>query len=150
MVLLTTAMALTVPSLRGFAAASRSKDAVVQFLSLTGWARANAASESRVYRLNINPADNSYWLTVQDGPEFLALGTDFGRVFSLPAGTRIDLRQTAPASGGAGTTIDFHPDGRADVTAVRLTDAGGAVTVIACLSPAEPFRVLSAEEAPRP
>jgi hypothetical protein len=88
------------------------------------------------------------------------VGTDFGRVFSLPPGARIAVERSAAtldapnATGGAGgaapaDAIDFYPDGRCDMATIRLTDlnSSGETLVIACLSPAEPFRVVTAAEA---
>lgn len=146
MLLLTTILAMAAPSLRGFAASSRSRDAATQFVALTQYARARAAADARVYRLNVDAADNAYYLTVQDGLEFVRLGNDFGRVFSLPANTRLDL-----TTDRGGTTIDFHPDGRGAAAVIRLVDLDRMdVTTIASMSPAEPFRVLPTGEGVSP
>ena len=147
MLLLTVVLGMAVPSLRGFTAGSRARDAASQLVSMAQWAKARAAADSRVYRLNSDGV--SYWFTMQDGDEFIPTGTDFGRVFALPPDTRIELDSTNfnPAGGGA---IDFHPDGRTDTVRMRLiNDKTGVVTTIAAPSPAEPFRVLSAEEVAR-
>jgi Tfp pilus assembly protein FimT len=150
MVLLTVVLAMAVPSLRGFAAGSRSRDAASQLVSMAQWAKARAAADSRVYRLNSD--GGTYWFTMQDGDDFIPTGTDFGRVFALPPEMRVELASTDfnAASGGGGGAIDFHPDGRTDTVRLRLiNDKTGAVTTIAAPSPAEPFRILSPEEADR-
>ena len=142
MLLLTVILGMAVPSLRGFAAGSRARDAASQLVSLAQWAKARAAADSRVYRLNLD--ENTYWFTMQEGDEFIPTGTDFGREFTLPPNLRLELVSTTP------TALDFHPDGRTETVQVRLTDdKTGKVTVIASPSPAEPFRVLSAEEVAR-
>lgn len=146
MLLLTAIFGMAVPSLRGFAGASRARDAQAQLIAIAQYARARAAAESRVYRLNTD--GETYWLTVQEGEDFIPTGTDMGRTFSLPPDTRVELDSTDPdvVTGG----IDFHPDGRTDTVRLRLIDErAGRVTTIASLSPAEPFRVLSPEEALR-
>ena len=146
MLLLTVVLGMAVPSLRGFAAASRARDAQAQLVALAQYAKARAAAESRVYRLNAD--GDTYWLTVQDGDEFVPTGTDMGRTFTLPPDTRVELDSTDPDAVTGG--IDFHPDGRSGTVRLQLIDQRtGVVTTIACLSPAEPFRVLSAEEAMR-
>jgi Tfp pilus assembly protein FimT len=146
MVMLTIILGMAVPSLRGFASASRARDAQSQLVALAQYAKARAAAESRVYRLNTD--GESYWLTVQEGEDFIPTGTDMGRTFSLPPDTRVELDSTNADAVTNG--IDFHPDGRSDTVRLRLTDERtGTVTTIACLSPAEPFRVLSQEEASR-
>ena len=147
MVLLATVLAMAVPSLRGFAAGSRARDATSQLVALAQYAKHRAAAESRVYRLNGD--GDSYWLTMQDGDEFIPTGTDMGRVFTLPPGLRVELA-AAGLTAAADAGIEFHPDGRTDTARLRLLDdRTGAVTTIASPSPAEPFRVLSAAEADR-
>jgi prepilin-type N-terminal cleavage/methylation domain-containing protein len=146
MLLLTLILGMAVPSLRGFANASRARDAQSQLVALAQYAKARAAAESRAYRLNTD--GESYWLTAQEGEDFVETGTDMGRTFSLPPDTRVELDSTDPDAVAGG--IDFHPDGRSDTVRLRLIDERtGAVTTIACPSPAEPFRVLSQEEAMR-
>src|SRR5687768_10588991 len=144
MLLLTVILGMAVPSLRGFATASKARDARAQLIALARYARARSAAESRVYRLNTD--GESYWLSVLEGEEFVPTGTDMGRTFALPPDTRIELDSTAPDAVTGG--IDFHPDGRTDTVRLRLIDQkAGVVTTIACPSPAEPFRVLTEEEA---
>lgn len=147
MLLLTVILGMAVPSLRGFAGASRARDAQAQLVAIAQYARARAAAESRVYRLNTD--GESYWLTVQEGEDFTSTGTDMGRSFSLPPDTRVELDSTDSDAAPGG--IDFHPDGRTDTGRLRLIDErAGRTTTIASLSPAEPFRVLSHEEATPP
>jgi hypothetical protein len=50
-------------------------------------------------------------------------------------------------SGFDGTGVSFYPDGRTDMALIRLTGEVGRVTLLGCPSPAESFRVMSAEEA---
>jgi prepilin-type N-terminal cleavage/methylation domain-containing protein len=150
MLLIAVMLAMAVPSLRGFLSNSRSRDAVSQIVSLAQWARARAAADSNVYRLNVNAT--SYWLTMQDGEKFIPIGTDFGRTFGLPEGIRIeviplDTNISSDAIDASGIT--FYPNGRSGTGMFRLTDAAGATTLIACPAPAESFRVVSPEEVAR-
>ena len=62
--------------------------------SLAQYAKARAAAESRVYRLNAD--GDTYWLTVQDGGEFVPTGTDMGRTVTLPPDPRVELESSAP------------------------------------------------------
>lgn len=144
LVLLAVILGMAVPSLRGFTAASQRRDAASQLVSLAQYAKARAAAEARVYRLNTD--GETYWLTVQDGEEFVPTGTDMGRVFGLPPDTRVEIESSDPEAAAGG--INFHPDGRSDTAKLQLIDdRTGGVTTIACPAPAEPFRVISAEEA---
>jgi len=149
MVLLTTVLAIVTPSVRGFLTGSRSRDAATQFLTLTQFARARAAADSRVYRLSVDGTARAYRMTAQDGIGFSPVGTDFGRDFSLPHGMQVRVERASGSgfeSAAAPDSIDFYPDGRSDVAVVRLVDSRGTLTVIACPSPAEPFRVMTEEE----
>src|SRR4051812_14899563 len=68
---------IMVPALRGFLVSSRARDASTQILSLTQYARARAAADSTIYRLNFDLVNGAYWLTVQDQGTFTDLGNSF-------------------------------------------------------------------------
>jgi hypothetical protein len=86
-----------------------------------------------------------------------------GRVFAAPEGVTIAWDGPLPSSsagGGKGSSgrgrypyVDFLPTGRTSAAvSLLLTDhnggaTDGTVTEVACLSPAEPFRVLTNENA---
>src|SRR5688572_10040470 len=86
LVLLATMLAIAMPALSGFWTRSRSRDTATQLLALTQYARSRAAAEVRLFRLNFDLNDNSYWVTARDPATnaFAELGTDMGRRFSLP------------------------------------------------------------------
>jgi prepilin-type N-terminal cleavage/methylation domain-containing protein len=151
MVLLTATLAVAMPSLRGFVAGSKERDAIAQVVSLAQYAKARSAADAKAYRLNLDAG--TYYLTVEESGSFARMQDDYGRTFDLPAGMRIesvptpragtDPRVRPPTANG----ITFYPEGRADAALFRLTDAAGRVTLLGCPSPSESFRVLSAEEA---
>ncbi len=145
MMLLAVMLAVAAPSLRGFTAGSRSRDAVTQVVALAQFAKSRAATDSKVYRLNVD--GTSYWLTMQEGESFIPTGTDFGQTFSLPAGMRVELVPAIANRTFDPTGISFYPDGRSDTAVFRLTDADEKITLLACPSPAESFRVVSSAEA---
>jgi prepilin-type N-terminal cleavage/methylation domain-containing protein len=163
MMLLTATLALAVPSLRGFVAGSKERDALAQVVALAQYAKARSAADAKVYRLNLD--GTSYWLTVQEADGFVRISDDYGRTFLLPPGMRLESVPTnVPAAtdgsqGGAAVAsvatvrpatadgISFYPEGRTDAGMFRMTDASGRVTLLGCPSPAESFRVVSAEEA---
>ncbi len=144
LLIVTIALASVAPSLRGWSRGSKLREAGDQFLAVTRYARTQAASESKVYRLNIDPQSGSYVLTVQAGPQFVPLGNEFGRVFSLPSGYTIaaldEQSQPLPA-------IDFFPNGRTYAAQVRIAADANDFVDIQCPSPAEGFRLASAEVA---
>ena len=160
MVLLAIMLAIAVPSLRGFLAGSRARDAVSQIVSLAQYARARAAADATVYRLNVDGA--GYWLTAQEGEAFVPIGTEFGKRFELPEGTTVKLLPTGTAAGAtplapAGgadepfdpTGIFFYADGRTGPGLIQVAEPDGTVTLIASISPTDSFRVITPEEAAR-
>ena len=149
LIVLSTVAAIAVPSLKGFRGWSRERDAAAQLVAVTQYAKSRAASDAKVYRLEIAPA--SYRLTVQEGLTFVPTRDEFGgAAVELPAGCKLELMPLAststPVQPGA---IAFYPQGHADTALLRLTNSRGRVTLIACPSPAETVRVVSAEEAAR-
>jgi prepilin-type N-terminal cleavage/methylation domain-containing protein len=142
LVIIATVMALAAPSLRGFWRGADARDAATQLLSVIQWGRIKAVSDSTIYRLNIDARDGRYWLTMQDGGEFVDVGSDFGQTFTLPAQMRIELRDATTTD-----SIEFHPNGRSEVATIHLLGPDdGEERRIACPSPAEPFRLLSPGE----
>ena len=91
MAVLCIVVGLAAPSLTGFGRGRRATDAAAQIVSLARWARSQAITQGVVYRLNLNPAEGSYWLTVQqpDGT-FGELLEEIGGVFTLPEDIRLD------------------------------------------------------------
>ena len=143
MAILCIAMGMAAPSLRGFGRGRGAGDAAAQLVALGGWARTQAISHGLVYRLNLDPAARTYWLTVQvEGDSaFELLGEEFGRTFAAPEGVAIDW--DAPERPD-GRYVEFHPSGRTEPAAIQLTDAEGVVTEVACLSATETFRAVPA------
>jgi prepilin-type N-terminal cleavage/methylation domain-containing protein len=146
MVVIATLIAIAMPAVRGFWSGTRSRDATTELLATMQYARAKSAAEARIYRLTLDVDNAAYQLSVQDGVDFVDTGTEFGQVIALPEGMRMEVVRLGLTPDGVGQ-IDFHPDGRCDTAAVRLTEPDGTVTTIASLSPAEPFRILKPEEA---
>ena len=147
LVMVSVLMGIAAPSLRGFLAGSRSRDAASELLALTQFARARAIADCTVYRLVIDSQSGAYGLQMQEGEQFVATGTDFGQTFKLPDGMRLEFTRADHLS--VGNWIDFHPTGRTDPATIRLTNTLNELTIIQCLSPAEPFRILTSEEASR-
>jgi type II secretion system protein H len=162
MLLIALSLAVAAPSLRGFVSGSKSRDAATHLLSMLQWARGRSAADARVYRLTVNSQERTYQVTVQEGEQFVETGNEFGQVFELPEGLAIQFTRGATAmpvqgqiqrpqmrtaASGVGDFIDFHPDGRNDPASIRLSDDQGSVYIIESPSAAEPYRILSREEA---
>jgi Tfp pilus assembly protein PilE len=148
MLLLSVMIAIAVPSIRGFAAGSRSRDAVTELVATAQWAKARAAADAKVVRLNV--AGESYWLTAQQGMSYERVEGEFGEPVMLTRGARVEIVPAPGAAGGAAvdtTGICFYPDGRTDPALLRLIGEDGRVRLLGCPSPAESFRVMTEEEA---
>lgn len=176
MMLICTVLGMAAPSLRGFFQSHQATDAAGQIVALAQYARTQAASEGRTYRLNFDTQGGQYWLTAQDGASFAVLGREFGRTFALPEGVTFEsvttvvttdagaqtvaatataetstatARTAASAPPGAGTAtdcVDFKPDGSATTAKVRIIGRRGDRWEVGCPSPGESFRVTPVTE----
>ena len=144
MLVLSVVLAMVAPSLSGFGAAREAEFAGAQVMTLSRWAREQAITEGRVYRLNFNPSAGVYWVTAQRGGVFERVDSDFGRDFPLPDG--VLMQWDAPQDGGA-HCIDFHPSGRAQPARIHVTSRDGQVTVIGNRTATELLRVMTPQEA---
>jgi type II secretory pathway pseudopilin PulG len=93
MVLLAIAAAILVPSLSGFVVSRQTDAAVMQVVSLAQYARNQAVSEGRFYRLNYDTQKNQVWITMLDAPTdtYVSPNNEFGKVVTLPAGMKMDV-----------------------------------------------------------
>jgi len=139
MVIVCTVLGAAAPALRGFFASRRTDDAGAQVLALTQFARSQAAAEGRVYRLNLDPREGTYWLTAQSATSFERLSTEVGRTFTLPQGTTLEV--AAEGAGPDGSYVTFSPNGLTEAAVIRLTGAQGRVVEVACKSPTESFAI---------
>ena len=145
MVVMCVALAVAAPSLRGYFASRQVWDAAGQIVALTKYARARAASEGRVYRVNVDTKDGLYWLTARTSAGFESLNSEFGRVFALPAGASMAWVLDGGAD-AAREWIAFHPDGRSEAVRLRIMGRQGETVDVVCRSPAEGFEAARVTE----
>ena len=143
MLILSMLLAMVAPSLSGFGAGRDAEYAGAQLMTLSRWAREQAISEGRVYRLNFEPSSQSYWVTAQVGGVFENVNDEFGRVFALPDGVIMSF--DAPQEAGA-HVVDFFPTGRGQPVRIQVTSRDGHMTFIGNRTATEMLRVLTAEE----
>jgi len=148
MVIVCAVLGMSAASLRGFFRARQTAEAAGQIVALTQYARTKSVAEGRTYRLNLDAQSGTYWLTAQTGGGFMAIPSEFGRVFSLPEGSTAHWE--TPDDMDTVGWIPFHPDGRTEETKLRLTGKRGEALDVICSSPAEQFRVVSAAEGSAP
>ena len=133
MMLITIAMAIAAPNLRGFWKGHRVQDAGDQLAYMTRLARTQAVSDGAVYRLGIDPGGTGYALYVQQAEGFVLIPE---KNFSLPQETHIEVTK---ADGSSPDHIDFFPNGRTEPGSIRLFSAGYNEIVLTCPSPTETF-----------
>lgn len=140
--------ATVVPAMRNFAHGRRLGDSATHIVALVNYARAQAIAEGRTYRLNLDLTAGTYGLTARTYDSFDNLGNDFGQVFTVPEGMRLDCNfQPQPD----GLYLTFRPNGRTDSgdqpggidsLVIRLIDDDHSVKEIVCESPTELFHIV--------
>ena len=144
MVIITTTLGMASVSLRGFFASREVFDAARRFVSLTSYARAQAAAEGRTYRLHLDAENGEYWLTAGLGGNFEPPESEFGRVFLLPDGSLAQWEH--PENADERPYIEFYPDGRSEEARILLTGRTGDRVRISSPSQTERFAVVVPEE----
>ena len=140
LLILTIVVAMAAPSLRGFWHGSRIKDAGDQIMAVTRFARTQAISDGTVYRLNIAPDGDGYWLTMQSAEGFTQLPSEFGRQYDLPDDARIQLMKL---DGSGADHVDFFPNGRTEASSIKLSASGQNDIVLTCPTPTETFLLMN-------
>ncbi len=147
MVLITVIVGIAAPSLSNFGQGRRIGDSADQIVVLARWARSQAISRGIAFRLNFDPSQNAYWLTMQSGPAYAnilqadpsappsvntydQLGEEYGKRFAAPGNVTLTCTALAQQDG---QYVEFYPTGRCDPATVRLTDVKGQVIEVGCL-----------------
>jgi prepilin-type N-terminal cleavage/methylation domain-containing protein len=143
MVIISAVLGMAAPSLRGFFASRKAHDAAAGILSLMRYARSQAITEGRSYRLNLDPVEGAYWLTVNEAGGYAELDTDLGRIFLLPELTAMKVETDDDAEKEEGTAhIEFYPKGHADVCTIRIFEQNGDEVDVLALTPVERYHVV--------
>jgi Tfp pilus assembly protein FimT len=143
MVIMTIVLAMIAPSLSGFGAGREAEYAGAKLMAVAHWAREQAVSEGRVYRLNFNPSTRTYQVTAQVGGVFQQVGEEFGSEFELPDG--VMMQWDAPQENGV-YVVDFLPSGRTRPTRIQITARDGQITFIGNRTATEQLRALTEAE----
>ena len=144
LLILCIAAAASAPSLVGWGRASVVRDAGDQFLAVARWARTQALADSTVYRLNVDSKNGTYWVTVQDGMNYVSPGNEYGRIYSVPEGFSIAMTTIGQDQQQQLTAVDFLPTGRTQPARVRIGRSDTDAVNIECPTPAEGFRLVDA------
>ncbi len=139
LVVLAIAMAITVPSLRGWSARGKLRNTAQEFLAATQFARTQAASNASLFRIEVDASTSGYRVTTldTDGSTWLPAAGEFGSATTPSHLIRLQLD-----GGAGGNMIDFYPNGRVTPATVRFTDTLGDYIDVISEVPAEPFRMV--------
>ena len=144
MVIISTVLAMAAPSLRGFFSSRKIHDAASNILSMIRYARTQAITDGRTYRLNFDYDRGVYWLTSNAQGAFDVLNSEFGREFLLPDDTTVKIEKDDDKN-GTEEYIDFFPQGMAETGTITLTDRRGDVIEITSPSPVETYRIVESD-----
>jgi len=137
MVIICTVLAAASPSLRGFFVSRKTDDTAARIAAATRLARSRAISEGRVYRLNFDLRERTFFLTVLDEGGFRPIESSLGVPFRLPEEVQVSI--VGAYAGRA--YLDFFPDGRTQAATIRVTDVKGGMAEVTCSAPTEAFVV---------
>ena len=124
------------PELRGFLIGSRLKNATTDLISATAWARTQAISEGRTYRLMVSAT--SFQVYYQDGQTFVASQSAMGKQVTLPQDVRMSLTRQ---DNGMGDHIDFFADGTTEPGTFTIVQTNNGQEQVICESLTERFHL---------
>src|SRR5262245_46989953 len=108
MLIITIVVGAVAPKLNGFTMGRSGKHLASRVLSMTNYARTQAISEGRPYRLNYSEKDRAFWLDFLDGS---VPGTDLAA--KVEVDERLSVSVTGMSTAGKGDQyIEFRPSGR--------------------------------------
>jgi prepilin-type N-terminal cleavage/methylation domain-containing protein len=170
LVIIATIAAMVVPKMDRFARGQGVVDSADQVIALARWARTHAITRGVSFRLNFDPNQGTYWLTMQNGASFenmlpnssgqtgtLGLssagsqstttfgdvGEEPGRVFTASPGVSFSSTIVPQPDG---LYVEFHSSGRCDPGTILFNDTDGAAIEIGCLAGTEQYHVLTDDE----
>jgi len=139
MVVISVIIAVVAPSFHGSSRGRRTGDTASQIVSLALYARSQAITQGKTYRLNLDPDSGTYELSVRDYDTFETLNN---WSYRTPEGVRIACDVQSQQDG---LYIEFRPTGRTDPATIRVTDDDGMLVEVVCESATELFHVADAK-----
>jgi prepilin-type N-terminal cleavage/methylation domain-containing protein len=146
MLLLSVTLALAAPSLKGFTDARRTRDAAATILSAIKYARAEAVTEGRAYRVEFDEAERTCRITTQqEGAAFTPVADHAARMITLPEDINLEC-QTPSDEDVNRKYITIRPDGFAEPMTVRVTDPHGFTLEVFSVSSSDEYAIRTAEQ----
>jgi type II secretion system protein H len=148
MVIVATLLAAAAPSLRGFYSGRRTANVASQLVAITQFAQQAAVNEGRVYRLNLDPDERTWWLTMQEGSEFVEpLHHTIADIYELP--DDIDaIWVDAQGHALQQEFTTFYPTGKMQPATIRVIGRMEELIDVTCGSMTESFRAVAPLLAP--
>ncbi len=122
MIIIATAAAMVVPSLRAFTIARTTDNAASMLLGVAQYARSQSVSEGRNYRMNFDIQAGTVWLTRMDNGVYDAPTSDFTEPFTIPKGMTMTVEV-----GPRPTTLMIKPQDVDQTTGVPTPLFGQAI-----------------------
>ena len=144
MIIITLVVGAVAPKFAAFTAGRKAADSARQLVSMARYARTEAISEGRAYRLNVDTTKRAFWITMDKDGTYSAPPNDFGDVYVVPDG--VSLATDFPSQTNGGVYITLQPTGRGEPGSVTFTDQNGISTTVICPSGTEMFHVAQAGE----
>ena len=138
MIVITIAIGVVAPALRGWSRGSHLRDAAEQFVTLARLGRTQAVSTSQLHRLTVDARNHRVVLSVQDGQQFNDFTAAMDGVIEIPEGITVQMTdlQNAPRE-----FIEFYPNGRIETARFRVSMDDGSEILVECATPTEGFRI---------
>lgn len=141
LMVLAVVMAIVAPSMRNFAQGRELADTARSLTTLAAWARSQAISEGRPYRLHVDVEQRACYVTAENAGAFERIESSLGRSLTFPDRLSITWENSHDAQQRGHVT--FHPSGRLTPAVIALRDQEGFVTRVGAEAPTDRFVVLS-------
>jgi prepilin-type N-terminal cleavage/methylation domain-containing protein len=144
MIILCTVLAMAAPSLRGFFSSRQMMDLAEQIQTLTRYARIQAVSEARYFRLEFDLTEREYGLTVMKEGRYEILKKTFGLWYTLPTDLELEFENVDRAGGKY--VLNFDLQGHSKPCRIRMRDSKNNRIDLVCRGPVENFELIVLHE----
>jgi type IV fimbrial biogenesis protein FimT len=147
MLIITIVVGAVAPSLRGFTMGRSASNTATRLLAMTQYARTQAISQGRVYRLTYNPRQRAFWvdystLAGDDSDDQRSVpDADMAPRLDVDERLTIDTKNMSTSSAG-NQYVEFRPSGRTDPASIVITDQSNQQIEVGCASATELFRIV--------
>ena len=151
MLIITIVVGAVAPSLRGFTMGRSARNTATRILTMTQYARTEAISQGRVYRLTYSPRQRAFWVDYStlagDNSENQRSAPDADMAPRLDVDERLSIDTKDMSTSSTGNQyVEFRPSGRSDPASIVITDQSNAQIEVACSSATEMFRIVADAE----